>query len=88
MGYVVAANPLGQMVFSPLIGHWANKRGSVRIPVMFTLVIFIFSNGLYAFLELFTSHQKYWLLISRFLVGVSAGKSISFYYCSVNGSVN
>ena len=25
MGYVVAANPLGQMLFSPLVGWWETK---------------------------------------------------------------
>lgn len=74
MGYVVAANPLGQMLFSPLVGWWANKLGSIRIPLLVSLAVFTFSSGIYSALELFVEYRKYWMLWSRFLVGVSSGK--------------
>ncbi|OAD61350.1 Major facilitator superfamily domain-containing protein 8 [Eufriesea mexicana] len=52
MGYVIAANPLGQMLFSPLIGWWADKRGSIRIPLLSTLALFILASGMYSILEI------------------------------------
>ncbi|XP_060524429.1 major facilitator superfamily domain-containing protein 8 isoform X2 [Cylas formicarius] len=72
MGFVVAANPFAQMLFSPLVGWWTNKAGSIRIPVIVSLVIFTLASGLYSSLELFETNRKHWMLWSRFLVGVSS----------------
>lgn len=72
MGLVVAANPLAQTIFSPLIGYWGNKLGSIRIPMLVTLTVFTCSSAIYCSLEVLTSHHKYWMLGSRFLVGVSS----------------
>ncbi|KAB0801874.1 hypothetical protein PPYR_04060 [Photinus pyralis] len=72
MGFIVAANPLGQMLFSPLVGWWANKLGSIRVPVLASLTVFIVSSAMYSSLELVEEHRKYWMLISRFFVGVSS----------------
>ncbi|KAK9874783.1 hypothetical protein WA026_005589 [Henosepilachna vigintioctopunctata] len=72
MGYVVAANPLAQMIFSPLAGWWSNRLGSVRIPVVLSLIIFAVSSAMYSSIELLTDHRKYWMLVSRFLVGISS----------------
>lgn len=76
MGFIVAANPLGQLAFSPIVGWWANKAGSIRWPMWTTLVVFVISSGAYATLEVFDNNQKYWMLASRFLVGVSSGSMI------------
>ncbi|XP_063696824.1 major facilitator superfamily domain-containing protein 8-like isoform X1 [Culicoides brevitarsis] len=72
MGYIVAANPLAQMIFSPLVGWIANKLGSNRIPLLSSLSLFTFASGLYSTIDLFPSHKKYWLLASRFLIGLSS----------------
>ncbi|XP_017772587.1 PREDICTED: major facilitator superfamily domain-containing protein 8-like [Nicrophorus vespilloides] len=73
MGYVVGANPFGQMLFSPLLGWWSNKLGSIRMPLLVTLAVFAIASSVYSSLELFTSYRKYWMLGARFLVGVSSG---------------
>lgn len=72
MGFVVAANPFGQMIFSPLVGWWSNKLGSIRIPLIVSLTIFTVSSIIYSSLELFEDYRKYWMLVTRFLVGVSS----------------
>lgn len=72
MGYIVGANPLGQMLFSPLFGYWGNKRNSIRFPLLFSLFLFTISSSIYSSLEIFPSHAKWWMLGSRFLVGVSS----------------
>lgn len=74
MGFVVAANPFGQMIFSPLVGWWSNKLGSIRIPLIVSLIVFTLASGMYSSLELFPSYRKHWMLWSRFMVGVSSGK--------------
>lgn len=38
MGFIVAANPLGQMIFSPLFGWWSNKLKSIRVPLLVSMV--------------------------------------------------
>lgn len=73
MGFVIAANPLGQMLFSPAIGWWGNKRGSIRQPLLATIFLFIISSWMYAALETFETNGKYWMLWGRFLVGISSG---------------
>ncbi|KAL2726970.1 major facilitator superfamily domain-containing protein 8 [Vespula squamosa] len=73
MGYVVAANPLGQMLFSPLVGWWGNKRGSVRLPLLITLLLFICASAMYSILEILPGDRKALMASARFLVGVSSG---------------
>ena len=72
MGLIIAANPLGQMIFSPLFGWWSNKRGSIRLPLLLSLGLFIVASIIYSSLELRPPHVKYWMLTSRFLIGVSS----------------
>lgn len=73
MGWVVAANPFGQMLFSPLFGWWVNKRGSVRLPLILSLVLFTLASALYSVLEIIPAYPTAWMVIARFLVGVSSG---------------
>lgn len=73
MGYVVAANPLGQMLFSPLVGWWGDRRGSIRLPLLSTLFLFTFASGLYSVLEIVPGDRKMYMIVARFLVGVSSG---------------
>ncbi|XP_030373416.1 major facilitator superfamily domain-containing protein 8 isoform X2 [Scaptodrosophila lebanonensis] len=72
MGLVVAANPLGQMIFSPLFGWWSNKLGTIRLPLLLSLVLFTVASGFYSSLELRPDNVKFWMVISRFLIGVSS----------------
>ena len=75
MGYAVGANPFAQMLFSPLVGWWANRSGSIRQPLLFTTALFTASSAAYAALEVLPVHaRKHAMLISRFLVGVSSGQ--------------
>ncbi|XP_058065927.1 major facilitator superfamily domain-containing protein 8-like [Anopheles bellator] len=72
LGWIVGANPVGQMIFSPLVGWWGNRLGSIRLPLLCSLALFSIASGIYSCLELFPTHQKYWMLYSRFLIGVSS----------------
>ncbi|XP_052129011.1 major facilitator superfamily domain-containing protein 8, partial [Frankliniella occidentalis] len=73
MGYVVAANPFAQMLFSPLIGWWGNRSGSIRQPLLATLVVFTAASALFSALEVLpVEARKHTMLASRFLVGASA----------------
>lgn len=72
MGLIVAANPLGQMIFSPLFGWWSNKIKSIRFPLLASMAIFCISSALYSSLDLVTQDVKYWMFAARFFVGVSS----------------
>lgn len=72
MGFIVAANPLGQMIFSPLFGWWSNKLKSIRVPLLGSMAIFCISSALYSSLDLLQQDVKYWMFLARFFVGVSS----------------
>lgn len=72
MGLIVAANPLGQFIFSPVFGYWANKAKSLRTPFIVSLALFAISSGLYSCLETVDSHVKYYMALARFFVGVAS----------------
>jgi ceroid-lipofuscinosis MFS transporter 7 len=80
MGYVVAANPLGQMIFSPLFGYWGNKSKSIRLPLLVSMAVFCIASAVYSSLDIIESNVRYWMFFSRFFVGVSSGKI--FFYSS------
>ncbi|ODM98429.1 Major facilitator superfamily domain-containing protein 8 [Orchesella cincta] len=73
LGWVVAANPLGQLIFSPIIGWWCNRIDSVRVPSLFCLILFIVSNCWYGVLPIHGSNAVWFILAARFLVGISSG---------------
>ncbi|KAJ2951313.1 hypothetical protein O0L34_g5715 [Tuta absoluta] len=72
LGIAVGANPLGQLLFSPLFGLWANRASSARAPLLASLALFVVASGLYSQLHLTRPYAKYWMVFARFLVGVSS----------------
>lgn len=64
------------MIFSPLFGWWANKVSSIRIPFTVSLFVFCAASALYSSLDFIESNAKYWMLIARFLVGVSSANIV------------
>ncbi|KAG6440887.1 hypothetical protein O3G_MSEX001456 [Manduca sexta] len=72
MGLAVGANPLGQLLASPLLGLWANRAGSARGPLLASLALFVLASALYSHLHLTRPYAKYWMVFARFLVGVSS----------------
>lgn len=70
----MAAYPLGQMLFSPLIGYWGNNIKSVHLPMYVTIGLFCLASAMYSCLDAFPSDSvKYVMALSRFLVGVGSG---------------
>lgn len=72
MGFIVAANPLAQMLFSPLVGWWSNRVQHIHMPLLASVFLFTLASGWYAILDWFPSFHKYWMLLTRFLVGMSS----------------
>ncbi|XP_047495157.1 major facilitator superfamily domain-containing protein 8-like [Penaeus chinensis] len=76
LGWVVAANPFGQMIASPLLGLWGNKSGSIRWACITTVIVFILGNAMYSMLHLFQGlsylSSFYAMIVSRFIVGISS----------------
>jgi len=80
LGFVTAANPLAETIFSPILGYWSNKSGSVRMPLLATLALLAFASTGYSVLEAFpAATAKYWMIFTRFLIGVAAGQNQIFF---------
>ena len=85
--WVVALNPIGQVIFSPILGFLANKLKGIRLIGIVTSAVFIVANILYAILSVFpTNNGRYAaLLISRFLTGATSGVIFSCHHkCTSN----
>jgi len=75
-GWMVAINPIGQMIFSPIFGWITNKVGSIRVVCLITCVLYIIGNVIYSCLSLVPDSKDGWLragvmLFGRLLVGIS-----------------
>ncbi|CAF2740137.1 MSFD8 [Lepeophtheirus salmonis] len=57
-GWVVAMNPLGQMIASPLLGYIFNKTNDLRSISMAMAVVYILGNSLYSILSLFPEGES------------------------------
>uniref|UniRef100_A0A8V0XZ28 Major facilitator superfamily domain containing 8 n=1 Tax=Gallus gallus TaxID=9031 RepID=A0A8V0XZ28_CHICK len=72
LGWIIASYSIGQMVASPLFGLWSNYRPR-REPLVVSTAISVAANCLYAYVHLPHSHNKYYMLTARALVGFGAG---------------
>ncbi|XP_074849419.1 major facilitator superfamily domain-containing protein 8 isoform X2 [Carettochelys insculpta] len=72
LGWIIASYSLGQMIASPLFGLWSNHRPR-REPLVVSITISVAANCLYAYVHLPSSHNKYYMLVARSLVGFGAG---------------
>ncbi|KAM4706613.1 LOW QUALITY PROTEIN: major facilitator superfamily domain-containing protein 8-like [Discoglossus pictus] len=72
LGWVIAAFSLGQMVASPLFGLWSNHRLR-REPLVVSICILVGASCLYAYVHVPASHNKYYMLVARALVGFGSG---------------
>ncbi|XP_063520181.1 major facilitator superfamily domain-containing protein 8 isoform X3 [Pongo pygmaeus] len=72
LGWVIASYSLGQMVASPVFGLWSNYRPR-KEPLIVSILISVAANCLYAYLHIPASHNKYYMLVARGLLGIGAG---------------
>jgi len=74
-GWMVAINPIGQFLFSPLLGWLSSKIGSIRITCIVTCLLYIIGNIIYSCLSLIPDSSNGWyragvMLFGRLLVGI------------------
>uniref|UniRef100_A0A8C9A5L7 Major facilitator superfamily domain containing 8 n=1 Tax=Prolemur simus TaxID=1328070 RepID=A0A8C9A5L7_PROSS len=74
LGWVIASFSLGQMVASPMFGLWSNYRPR-KEPLIVSIFISVAANCLYAYVHLPASHNKYYMLVARGLVGFGAAST-------------
>uniref|UniRef100_A0A8D2AUQ7 Major facilitator superfamily domain containing 8 n=1 Tax=Sciurus vulgaris TaxID=55149 RepID=A0A8D2AUQ7_SCIVU len=72
LGWVIASFSIGQMVASPLFGLWSNHRPR-KEPLIVSIFISVAANCLYSYVHVPASHNKYYMLAARGLVGFGAG---------------
>uniref|UniRef100_A0A8D2CMZ9 Major facilitator superfamily domain containing 8 n=1 Tax=Sciurus vulgaris TaxID=55149 RepID=A0A8D2CMZ9_SCIVU len=71
LGWVIASFSIGQMVASPLFGLWSNHRPR-KEPLIVSIFISVAANCLYSYVHVPASHNKYYMLAARGLVGFGA----------------
>ena len=74
-GWMVAINPIGQMLFSPPLGWLTSRIGSIRITCIITCLLYVIGNIIYACLSLVPDDHEGWyragvMLFGRLLVGI------------------
>uniref|UniRef100_A0A2I3GNI5 Major facilitator superfamily domain containing 8 n=1 Tax=Nomascus leucogenys TaxID=61853 RepID=A0A2I3GNI5_NOMLE len=74
LGWVIASYSLGQMVASPIFGLWSNYRPR-KEPLIVSILISVAANCLYAYLHIPASHNKYYMLVARGLLGIGAAST-------------
>ncbi|XP_065490586.1 major facilitator superfamily domain-containing protein 8 isoform X2 [Caloenas nicobarica] len=74
LGWIIASYSIGQMVASPLFGFWSNYRPR-REPLVVSTAISVAANCLYAYVHVPHSHNKYYMLTARVLVGFGAERT-------------
>ena len=79
-GFVVAADALGQMIFSPLFGLLADRLGKVRPVNLLCAGTFIAGNAMFSLISLVPrdawdlDQPRTWsLFVVRFIVGIGTG---------------
>ena len=77
LGWVVAAQPLAQFVFSPLMGYLGNRFGTIRYLSMFTMALLAVGFVFYACIHAFPPPRKYYIVAARLIVGAAAGESLT-----------
>jgi len=76
-GWMVAINPVGQMIFSPILGWLSNKLGSIRLVMYCTCCVYIAGNLIYSCLSLLPEENEgksRWIcmLVARCMIGISS----------------
>ena len=79
-GYVVAADALAQMIFSPIFGYICDRIGSIRLVSLTCSLIFTLGHLFYSSIALvpktigfLVQARLYAIFIARFLVGIGTG---------------
>jgi ceroid-lipofuscinosis MFS transporter 7 len=73
LGLFIAAQPLAQLFFSPLLGYLGNKFGSIRLLSILSTLILTAGFVLYACVSALPAPRRWYLFAARFLVGAAAG---------------
>lgn len=76
LGWLVAGFSLGQLITSPIIGYIANRTNNNQMPLVVSTFLIVVSNILYGYIQSIDTpgiSAKWWLMLSRFIMGVGAG---------------
>uniref|UniRef100_A0A2K6K7Y1 Major facilitator superfamily domain containing 8 n=1 Tax=Rhinopithecus bieti TaxID=61621 RepID=A0A2K6K7Y1_RHIBE len=84
LGWVIASYSLGQMVASPIFGLWSNYRPR-KEPLIVSIFISVAANCLYAYVHIPASHNKYYMLVARGLLGIGAVFQTCFAFIGEKG---
>lgn len=76
LGATVAVYSFTQLVASPLVGWWSNRREQIREPVVCCLLLSLFSNLLYFAAQAaeLSHHRRYVVFAARAFMGLGASE--------------
>ncbi|EFX78858.1 hypothetical protein DAPPUDRAFT_305114 [Daphnia pulex] len=81
LGLFIAAQPLAQLIFSPIMGYLGNKLGSIRILSMISMSFLAAGFALYACVAALPEPRRWYLFAARFLIGAAGGSiTLCFSY--------
>ncbi|CAF0779339.1 unnamed protein product [Adineta ricciae] len=78
LGWLVASFSIGQLIASPIIGYVANRTDNNKMPLVVSTALIVVANLLYGYVQSinnFGVSNKWWLMLSRFIMGVGAANS-------------
>ena len=75
LGLVVAGYSVGQLISSPLLGYWSDRR-PMREPIILALLLNTIANLAYCYAGALPSGGEYLVIAARVLVGACAGESM------------
>lgn len=77
LGVFIAGQALAQLISSPVLGFLANRLGSVRWLLMFSILVTGFGFAFYASVGLFPPPRKWYLFTARVIMGLAGGKVVN-----------
>lgn len=86
-GLLVAINPIGQTIFSPIMGWIVAKFKNLQLVLIVSALTFIAGNILYSIVTVLTANEeaRFWILFTaRFMVGAASGNLVYMSFSRVN----
>ena len=71
--FFVAAQPLGHLIFSPIMGYLDNRIGSMRILSMISTLSLANGFAFYPCVSLLPEPRRWYLFTARFLISAASG---------------
>jgi ceroid-lipofuscinosis MFS transporter 7 len=73
-GWIIVSYSVGQALASPFFGWWGQRWRTTRGPASCGMILMAIGNLLYASLPSINSNVQWYMMATRFVVGVGSGE--------------